>query len=150
MTNTIHFSKPLFKFSIFILVSIIFICSIYLFRLQIAITGIKIFSIFTKNAYLEHILGEYYHNLSNNIEINAQKHFKIALERYKIEVSKPSLDNYERHVREYIIGNYYEYGKGVAKNLITAKEWYTKAKEGNIQDAKNALQRINKFYKEKS
>ena len=43
---------------------------------------------------------------------------------------------------QYSVGQMYENGEGVAKNIPEAKKWYQKAAEQGYQDAINALNRL--------
>ena len=98
---------------------------VYTFWFNIAIGCLHVYAFATDNTHGKRLLGEYYAAKSIDYSVKANIYFKQDLEGYKIKLAKPQTKH--KAQIELLIGNQYEFGKGVEPDLEQANSWYKKA-----------------------
>lgn len=113
---------------------------IYSFWLDIAIGMLHIYSL-TGHPHSKRMLGEYYAAQAHEANSKAATYFQQALVGYKIKLPGTAAEH--RRWIEFLIGNQYEYGKGVSPNLAEAKIWYQKAINSGLPSGKTMFEQLN-------
>lgn len=122
-----------------ILILLLLFAVIYSFRLEIMINAIQFYAL-KGHPHSKRLLGEYYAAQANEASAKAAFYFQQALEEYKIVL--PGTPAEQRKWIEYLIGNQYECGKGVAPNLEKAKFWYQQAVKNGLPSGKTIFDQI--------
>jgi hypothetical protein len=111
----------------FVIYLIILFGLIYMFHVELLVTGIRLYVLGYDSARAERLLGDYYfNNASLNNEL-ARNFYSSALRKYKEQLNTSGISPAKVALIKYRIGQFYQCGKGLPPYATEAKRWYTEA-----------------------
>ena len=130
----------------FVIYLIILFGLIYMFHVELLITGVRLYVLGYDSARAERLLGDYYfNNASLNSEL-ARNFYSSALRNYKEQLNTSNIPPAKVALIKYRIGQFYQCGKGLPPYATEAKRWYTEA----LQAANIATEKQEASFDEKT
>ncbi len=123
---------------------ILLIVLVYVFRLELFMSGNRFYTLAVPNPALERTLGDYYQDTAKRSTLLADSFYQSALKKYQTQLATAP-DNMKASI-QLAIGSFYECGRGVKADPNEAKHWYEEASKSDKTNSAvgEALNRMNK------
>ncbi|MDB6095800.1 MAG: hypothetical protein JWM09_78 [Francisellaceae bacterium] len=111
-------------------------CLTYIFRIDIITQIIKIPALMG-NKYAQTFVGDWYNQQSKIAKEQANLYWHAAFQSFISEL--PTSKKIEKPQIEYMIGEYFKWGRGIPKDIGLATYWLEKAKQDGSMNAVQSL-----------